>query len=233
VFGEPHLGDFGNGVGLGYTGKPYDPVTGLYDYGYRDYMPAAARFTTEDPVRDGANWFAYVNNDPVNYIDLWGLNASDVLYGYGDKPGTNISLIQNTNATIDVVIVGSGAVGSYAGEYDHIFADGPIMVLPEDVPAYKSKTETIMGGLSGKTIDVTQQTNIRAVTNTTTQEDIDTIKTVGGTIYYSKDSSPGPGGTRPNMPNKFIYISPVLRVQVNPITGNLEAVGVKRSRNDI
>jgi hypothetical protein len=48
-------------------------VTGLYDYGYRDYMPAAARFTTEDPVRDGANWFAYVNNDPVNHIDLRGL----------------------------------------------------------------------------------------------------------------------------------------------------------------
>ena len=35
------------------------------------------RFTTVDPIRDGANWFAYVNNDPVNYIDLWGLLASD------------------------------------------------------------------------------------------------------------------------------------------------------------
>ena len=31
------------------------------------------RFTTVDPIRDGANWFAYVNNDPVNYVDLWGL----------------------------------------------------------------------------------------------------------------------------------------------------------------
>ena len=35
------------------------------------------RFTTVDPIRDGANWFAYVNNDPVNYIDLWGLLASE------------------------------------------------------------------------------------------------------------------------------------------------------------
>jgi hypothetical protein len=32
-----------------------------------------ARFTTVDPIRDGANWFAYVNNDPVNWVDLWGL----------------------------------------------------------------------------------------------------------------------------------------------------------------
>jgi uncharacterized protein RhaS with RHS repeats len=45
----------------------------LYNYGYRDYNPVVARFTSEDPVRDGVNWFAYVNNDPVNFVDLWGL----------------------------------------------------------------------------------------------------------------------------------------------------------------
>jgi RHS repeat-associated protein len=62
-------------MNLGYTGKPYDAKTGLYDYGYRDYQPATARFTTVDPVRDGSNWFAYVNNDPVNWVDLWGLET--------------------------------------------------------------------------------------------------------------------------------------------------------------
>jgi RHS repeat-associated protein len=56
-------------------GKPYDTATGLYNYGYRDYQPQAARFTTIDPVRDGRNWFAYVNNDPVNWVDPWGLEA--------------------------------------------------------------------------------------------------------------------------------------------------------------
>ena len=35
------------------------------------------RFTTVDPIRDGSNWFTYVNNDPVNYVDLWGLLASE------------------------------------------------------------------------------------------------------------------------------------------------------------
>jgi hypothetical protein len=52
-------------------------------------MPAAARFTTEDPVRDGANWFAYVNNDPVNYIDLWGLATNDKDWK-SDVPGVTI-----------------------------------------------------------------------------------------------------------------------------------------------
>jgi RHS repeat-associated protein len=77
AFGKPYKGDMSRGMNLGYTGKPYDRATGLYNYGYRDYKPEAARFTTADPVRDGANWFAYVNNDPVNWVDLWGLKASD------------------------------------------------------------------------------------------------------------------------------------------------------------
>jgi RHS repeat-associated protein len=63
-------------MNLGYTGKPYDSRTGLYNYGYRDYEPGTARFTTVDPVRDGSNWFAYVNNDPVNWVDPWGLDSA-------------------------------------------------------------------------------------------------------------------------------------------------------------
>jgi hypothetical protein len=55
----------------------------MYNYGYRDYQPEMARFTTVDPVRDGNNWFAYVNNDPVNYVDLWGLLDSDA-QGFAD-----------------------------------------------------------------------------------------------------------------------------------------------------
>jgi RHS repeat-associated protein len=69
IFGEVYEGDLGGGMNLGYTGKPYDVVTGMYNYGYRDYKAEAGRFTTEDPIRDGNNWYAYVNNDPVNWVD--------------------------------------------------------------------------------------------------------------------------------------------------------------------
>jgi RHS repeat-associated protein len=76
-------------MNLGYTGKPYDTATGLYNYGYRDYNPEAARFTTIDPVRDGSNWFAYVNNDPVNWVDLWGLDKNLTIHNTDPTPGKN------------------------------------------------------------------------------------------------------------------------------------------------
>jgi RHS repeat-associated protein len=79
AFGQPYQGDLTKGMNLGYTGKPYNSATGMYNYGYRDYQPQAARFTTVDPIRDGNNWFAYVNNDPVNWVDSDGLLPSAVV----------------------------------------------------------------------------------------------------------------------------------------------------------
>ena len=79
AFGSPYLGNIENDIGFGYCGKVYDVGTGLYDYGFRDYSPVSARFTTVDPIRDGSNWFSYVINDPVNYVDPNGCFALEVL----------------------------------------------------------------------------------------------------------------------------------------------------------
>ncbi|HUH43735.1 MAG TPA: RHS repeat-associated core domain-containing protein, partial [Treponemataceae bacterium] len=102
VFGKP----FGEINDYGYVGKPYDPVTGLSNYGYRDYSPKTARFTTVDPIRDGHNWYAYCSNDPVNFVDLWGLEAGDKKYVTGVKD-THVIYPQYVFAE------GEGFLGSY------------------------------------------------------------------------------------------------------------------------
>ncbi len=78
AFGAPYKGEFITGLTNGYAGKPYNFETGLYNYGYRDYNPIQARFTTVDPIRDGNNWFSYVVNDPVNFVDMWGLAPRNI-----------------------------------------------------------------------------------------------------------------------------------------------------------
>ena len=81
IFGSPYQksGSFlaNDSLDFGYLGKPYNADTELYDYEFRDYSPEIARFTSVDPIRDGRNWFSYVVNDPVNYVDLWGLCGSE------------------------------------------------------------------------------------------------------------------------------------------------------------
>ncbi|MBP5602229.1 MAG: RHS repeat-associated core domain-containing protein, partial [Treponema sp.] len=73
AFGLCIQGEFKGPSDYGYIGKQFDSVSNLYNYGYRDYNPKVSRFTTLDPIRDGNNWLAYCNSDPINFIDKDGL----------------------------------------------------------------------------------------------------------------------------------------------------------------
>ena len=131
VFGGIYKGASPYGLETGYTGKPYDAVTGLSDYGFRDYSPKYARFITEDPIRDGENWFAYVGNNPVNFIDPWGLSASD---GRGNNGNANLLLSGLTKTLSGSVKTVTGLAGAAAGMLASavLVADNGTVVLTVD-----------------------------------------------------------------------------------------------------
>ena len=58
-----------------YTSREYDEEIGLYYYRARYYDSTSGRFISEDPVGfgGGINQFAYVANNPVNFVDPLGL----------------------------------------------------------------------------------------------------------------------------------------------------------------
>ena len=59
-----------------YTGREFDPETGLNYNRARYYNPATGRFISEDPLGFGGgnpNVYAYVGNNPTNYLDPIGL----------------------------------------------------------------------------------------------------------------------------------------------------------------
>ena len=49
--------------------------SGLIYLRNRYYDPSIWRFITEDPARDGLNWYVYANNNPLKYIDPSGLRS--------------------------------------------------------------------------------------------------------------------------------------------------------------
>jgi RHS repeat-associated protein len=56
---------------LGYYSA--DTTTSLLHLGARYYSPQVGRFWTQDPVREGANWYSYVGSSPPNLVDADGL----------------------------------------------------------------------------------------------------------------------------------------------------------------
>ena len=56
-----------------YNGEYYDQESGLIYLRNRYYDPATGRFMTEDPAKDGLNWYVYCGNNPVNFVDPLGL----------------------------------------------------------------------------------------------------------------------------------------------------------------
>ncbi len=56
-----------------YCGEYEDSSLGGIYLRARIYNPGTGRFTTEDPARDGMNWYAYCGNSPIMFVDPFGM----------------------------------------------------------------------------------------------------------------------------------------------------------------
>jgi RHS repeat-associated protein len=63
---------------LTFTGKMQDAPTGLMYFNARYYDPTLGRFITEDPAKQGTNWYIYCYNSPLRYVDFNGKTAVEI-----------------------------------------------------------------------------------------------------------------------------------------------------------
>ena len=107
-------------VPFGVAGGLRDRDTGLVRFGYRDYDPEIGRWTAKDPIGfEGGNTdlYGYVLNNPVNYIDPYGLVDWGKVVGGGIAAvGGAVGVVAGAVvAGIGVVEAGSVAAGNVYG----------------------------------------------------------------------------------------------------------------------
>ncbi|GAK50176.1 YD repeat protein [Candidatus Moduliflexus flocculans] len=58
-----------------FSTKRADARIGIVQYEFRNYLPVIGRWMTRDPLGEagGLNLYAFVGNNPVNWVDPWGL----------------------------------------------------------------------------------------------------------------------------------------------------------------
>ncbi|OGL27236.1 MAG: hypothetical protein A3G44_03400 [Candidatus Rokubacteria bacterium RIFCSPLOWO2_12_FULL_73_47] len=81
-FGRTAAEGVSSGNPFQYTGRENDGLAGLYYYRARYYHPGLQRFLSQDPLGFAAgdvNLYAYVGNNPLNFIDPLGLDREDRL----------------------------------------------------------------------------------------------------------------------------------------------------------
>ena len=100
-----------------FTGRQLDPESGLYHFHFRQYDAQAGVWTTPDPtgVLGGVNLYGYVQNNPVNKIDLLGLDepgngggpdgtgdadTSDTSTDTSTDPGSEIGMCTDADSEI-------------------------------------------------------------------------------------------------------------------------------------
>ena len=125
-----------------FTGKLLDLNTELYYFNARWYDPEMGRFITEDPARDGRNWFVYCRNNPLVKIDKIGEEAGD-FFKNADEAAKDFAMTYNDDS-----IKNNVELGTYIRKQDDkYFYDIPVTGTDGHLELKRNKSEYDIVGM--------------------------------------------------------------------------------------
>ena len=108
-----------------FAGEYFDLSTGTYYLRARHYNPTTGRFTQEDPIRHGRNWYVFGANNPVFFIDPSGL-AEVRARAYAEAMGATVTWLGNVGNTAVANITYAGRTVTFTGQ----LVNGNMMIDP-------------------------------------------------------------------------------------------------------
>jgi len=154
---------------LRFPGQYYDRSTGLHYKGFRDYDPALGRYIESDLIglAGGINTYSYVENNPLSYVDPWGLDLtqlqqnalisaaqdwtnSNVPYLWGGKTKTGADCSGAVSSIYNQAGINIGRLQSQQfSKYPFVSATPPLQ--PGDVGVYPNHVDLYGGNNVGAT----------------------------------------------------------------------------------
>lgn len=108
-----------------YSGEYYDKETGSIYLRARYYSPSVGRFLTIDPVKDGTNWYVYCSNNPIAFVDPWGLRDEELSI-LAEACGGTYTYYSDTQCAI--IVVGNKTLTYLASSDSSYVKDGKLYV---------------------------------------------------------------------------------------------------------
>ncbi len=110
-------------VPFGFAGGLQDRDTGLVRFGLRDYDPDTGRWTSKDPIGFAGgdiDLYGYVGNNPVNWVDPWGLKSTgsilgDVAAGFKGAANSVADIAKNAPPEAKALLLSGGGVAVLGG----------------------------------------------------------------------------------------------------------------------
>jgi RHS repeat-associated protein len=205
AWGKAYEGEFANGSGnlYGFTGQRFEPELGVYGFAFREYSPKAMRWMTEDPIKDGTNWYQYCNEDPVNRTDPLGLECSKTTY--------------SNNGTITEKTTTTNPDGSITEKVETSYLNGSVIeTTTTKNPDSSVTTTSSITNLDGSSTTTTRTTEPDGSSTSTTVAD-DSVTNSKTTVLDELDATVLNRGDELIQDNFDFWMG-----EANPVAGVIE-----------